>query len=88
MDLVKIEDMLHKACIVSDGINDFHAHSLDVVAAQGIQGNIRRVHDMIGIDFPAALVYGFGYLFGRRSAVAGVVFDAEIAVWAAGIVAG
>ena len=88
VDLIEIEQIFHEVRVVRYGIDDFHLHVFNPERSEGLQRKIARLGDMIRMNLTAALIDGLGDLFRRRPAVAGVVFDSEVALRAAGIVAG
>src|SRR5262249_30290975 len=85
-DGIEIEGRLHQPLIVGDGVDDLDVHRGNLRRAQAIEVDIARIGRPVLIDQLRPGEYRFGNLFGRRTAVADVVLDAEIAVRAARVV--
>jgi hypothetical protein len=74
--------------IVGYGIDDFHVQVFDALVAGRVDREVGRVADAVAGNHRAAFVDGFRQLLRCGAAVAGVVFDAEVAVRAAGVMTG
>ena len=84
---VEVEERLHKVGVVGDGVHNLHPHPLDPRLAGSVEVDVRNVGDAVLAKLTTPAEDGVGDVFGGRPAVGDVVFDAEIAVRAAGIVA-
>ena len=86
-DRVEIEQRPHQRGIIGDGIDDLDARAVDRDLAERVEIDVARVDRLVGRDRFRAREDRVGDLLRRRAAVADIVFDAEIAVGAAGIMA-
>ena len=88
---VEVEQALHQQRIVGDRIDDFDQHracrAVDGCGADLVEIDRDRIGDHVAVDGQRARVDRFGDLLGCGAAIADVVFDAEIAVRPAGVVA-
>ena len=87
-DRVEIEQRLHQRGILNDRVDDLDRGCLDGGRFERVEIDIGRVGNLVLVDRLAARENRIGNFFRRGAAVAGIVFDAEIAVRAARIVAG
>ena len=87
-DAIEIEQSLHQLRVIGDGIDDLDRPASELQRAEAVEIDIGGVEDAIVRDGLAAGENRLGDFLGGRPAIAGVVFDAEIAVRAARIVAG
>ena len=87
-DGVEIKQAAHQVGVVSYRVNYLHRHALQRQDVQGIQRQVGAVAGVDGLQLQASLVDGLGQRLGRRAAVGHVVLDAEVALRAAGVVAG
>ena len=87
-DRVEIEQRLHQRQILGDGVDDLDRRVLELDGAEAVDVEVRRVGNVVGVDLLGSRENRLGDRFRRRAARPDIVFDAEIAVRAARIVAG
>ena len=87
-DGVEVEQRAHQRGVIGDGVDDLDARAFDPHLAERVEIDIRRVDRLVGRNGLGVGENRVGDLLGRRAAVADIVLDAEIALRAAGIVAG
>ena len=85
---VEVENPLHQRGVVGDRIDDFDGHVAEPRRADAVERQVGRLDRAIGGDALRAAVDCLGHALGRWAAIGDIVLDAEIAVGAAGIVAG
>ena len=86
-DRVEVEQRLHQRRIFGDGVDDGDLGALDPGHADRIEIDDGRIGDSVMVDRLGVHKHRVGDFLRRGSAVADIVFDAEVAVRAAGIVA-
>ena len=86
-DRVEVEQRLHQREILRDRVDDFDLHPLDLDGPEAVDVDVGGVGNLVGGDRLGMAEDRLGDLFGRGSAGADVVLDAEIAMRPAGIVA-
>ena len=86
-DRIEIEQRLHQRGIFDDGIDDIDRRALDLGRADRIEIDVGRIGDFVMVDGLGAREDRVGDFFGGRAAIADIVFDAEIAVRAAWVMA-
>ena len=91
-DRRKIEQRFHQLGVGFNRIDHRHRHITHLVIARSVQFDslciFWRIDDLISGDFFACREDRFRDRLGRRAAVVAIVFDAEIAIRSARIVAG
>ncbi len=87
-DGVEVEQALHQFGIIGNGIEDDDLGVADPCGADRVDIDIGHIGDPVLVDHLGAGEDRLGDLFRRRSAIADIVFDAEIFIRPAGIVAG
>ena len=87
-DAREVEQAGHQLAIVRDRVDDLDHGRAEPALALPVERDVGRVEGPVLPDLPRALIDRLGHLLGRRAAVRAVVLDAEVAVRAAGIVAG
>ncbi len=87
-DGTKVEQAAQHGGVVFHRVDDVDVHAVHGQRAQRVQRHVRRVADGVGAHGQRAFVQRLRQLLGRRAAVGGVVFDAEVAVGPARVVAG
>ncbi len=87
-DRRKIEDRCHQFGIIDDTVDDFDQHASKLEGSNYVKRQVRRILDFVSADLLAVGENGISNLLRSRSAIAGVVFDAEIAIRPARIMAG
>ena len=86
-DGIEIENRLHQFGIIRNGINYLNRHVLHSDRSGFSQIHIRRIGNFELTNLPGSRINGIRDFFRCRSAVADIVFDAEIAGKTAGIMA-
>ena len=86
-DRVEVEQRLHQREILRDGVDDFDLGPLDLDRPQAIDVDIGGVRNLVGGDRLGMGEDRLGDALRRGPPSADIVFDAEIAVRPAGIVA-
>ena len=86
-DRVEVEQALHQFGIVADRIDHIDRHAAGLHRAHLVDVDRVEIGNLVFADLLRALEDRIGHFFRRRAAILGVVFDAEILVRAAGIVA-
>ncbi len=86
-DRRKVEQAGHEVAVDRHGIDDPHLCRADKSLAEMIDVHIRRFDGLVALDHLAVGENGLGDLFRGRAAGGNIVFDAEIGVGAARIVA-
>ena len=84
----EIEQAFHQFGIGGDGIDHFDGHVAQLAGADRVDIDIGGFQDFVAVDHQRSRGDGIGHLFRCRTAIADIIFDAEILVRAAGIVAG
>ena len=87
-DRGEIEQAFHQVGIGGDGIDHIDSHAAQRGRADRVEINVGGVEDLVAFYRQGALDDRVGHFFRRRAAIADIIFDAEIFVRAAGIVAG
>ena len=87
-DRVEIEQGFHQRLIVGDRVDHLDRHFAEPAVAEGAEVDILTIENPISVDRLRIGEDRVGDLLGRRAAIAGIIFDAEIAMRSAGIVAG
>ena len=87
-DGVEIEQAFHQRGIIGHRIDHLHAQPADLRGADRVEINVRRLHRAPLRDGGGALIDRLGHALGRGAAIGDVIFDAEIFLRPAGIVAG
>ena len=85
---LEVEQGFHQGEVLRHRIDDLDFGAFEPDRAEAVDVDVGRVRDLVGVDRLAAGEDRVGDLLGRRAARADVVLDAEIAVRAAGVVAG
>ena len=86
-DGVEIEQGLHQRQILGDRVDHLDLHALDLDRPKAVDVDVRRVGNLVGRDRLALGEDRLGDVLRRRAAGADIVFDPEIPMRPAGIVA-
>ena len=87
-DAVEVEQLLHQGDVVVDPVDHLHGHGAEAGRPGGVQMERIGIEDAIALQAEGDGMDGIGDRFRRRPAVGSVDLDAEVAVEAAGVVAG
>ena len=85
---VEIEHPLHQLGIIGDRVDDRDPHAAERAVADPVERHRRCLDRRISRDLLGAAPDRIGHPLGRRAAIGDIEFDAEIAVGAAGVMAG
>src|SRR5205085_10040244 len=84
---VEVEQLLHDRRVVFERVDDEDIRVRDTHAPFAFEVNVRAFEREVACDGLCPLVDALGHRLGRGAAVARVVLDAEVFVYAAGVVA-
>ena len=87
-DLIEVEQLLHQGDVVVDPIDHLDLQRTDAEGAGRIQGQCHLFADAVAVQRLRGGVDGIGEGFGGRAAIGAIHLDAEVAIGAAGVMAG
>jgi hypothetical protein len=87
-DAAEVEQLFHEGCVVGHRVDGLDDHPADLRFTKTVEIHIRELGNAVLRYRTAPAEDRFGDVGGSRSAIRHIVFDAKVAVRAAGIVAG